>query len=371
MKLLFSDNTIWGLVNFRGNVFRHFYECGYEIVLVAPSDESTEMKTGIPDYVRFIPVRLSRTSRNPLSDLKYMMDLAAIYRKEKPDWIFHYTIKPNIYGSIAARLCGIRSVAMVAGLGYAFASHGLTSAISRMLYRFGLQFARKVFVLNAENRDVLVESGIVEREKLVLLKGGEGVDTQRIKECPTVDQNVKTTFLMVARVLYDKGYSEFVEAAKSLKQENADADFCLLGPIDESYPNAVSRATVDADVKAGYIRYLGFSEHPLDVMKQQGNVIALPSSYHEGMNRSLMEACALGKPIITTDIAGCREMVEDGRNGFVVPSRDGKALAETMRKYLSLSAVEQQKMGLESRRIAEERFDISHVIAEYEKIINC
>lgn len=157
MKLLFCDNTIWGLVNFRGMIFRHFYEKGHEIVLVAPSDESTEMKIQVPEYVRFIPVRLARTSRNPLSDLGYMRRLLRIYRKERPDMIFHYTIKPNIYGTLAARILGIPSVAMVAGLGYAFTSKGLTGTISRGLYRFSLRYARKVFVLNEENHRALIE----------------------------------------------------------------------------------------------------------------------------------------------------------------------------------------------------------------------
>ena len=368
MKLLFSDNTIWGLINFRGNVFRHFYECGHEIVLVAPGDESTEMKTHIPDYVRFIPVKLDRTSRNPFADLQYMLHLVKIYRKERPDWIFHYTIKPNIYGTIAAKMLGIKNVAMVAGLGYTFSAHGLTNMISRMLYRFALGFALKVFVLNTENRDILASLGIVSYDKMILLKGGEGIDTNSIQEASACPVDTPPTFLMVARVLYDKGYEEFIEAATALKNQHVHANFSLLGPVDETYPNAVSRNTINTDVEKGLINYIGFSNRPLDIMGQAGFVIVVPS-YHEGMNRSLMEACALGKPIITTDISGCREMVEDGRNGFIVPPRDGKALAEAMRMYLNLDTSQRQQMGHESRRMAEERFDVRYVIYEYEKII--
>jgi glycosyltransferase involved in cell wall biosynthesis len=368
MKLLFCDNTIWGLINFRENVFRHFYECGHEIVLVAPTDEATEMKAHIPDYIRFVPVYLDRTSRNPFADLQYMWHLIKIYRCEKPDWIFHYTIKPNIYGTLAAKLVGAKSVAMVAGLGYAFAKKGMTSIVARMLYRLALHFAIKIFVLNTNNRDTLVALRVVCNEKLVLLKGGEGVDTEKIREVPNLMQKNRPMFLMVARVLYDKGYKEFVHAASILREEGVNADFCLLGPVDETYPNAVSRLTIERDVKAGHIRYLGFSDRPLDIMGKAENVIVVPS-YHEGMNRSLMEACALGRPIIATDIPGCREMVEDGKNGFLVPSRDGDALAEAMRKYISLSWEQQSQMGHHSRQIAVEKLEIKYVIAEYEKII--
>lgn len=368
MKLLFCDNTIWGLVNFRGAVFKHFYEQGAEIVLVAPTDAHTEMKTQVPDYVRFVPVRLNRTSKNPLEDLAYMARLWRIYRQERPDCIFHYTIKPNIYGSLAAKLAGLRSIAMVAGLGYAFSGASLTDRIAQALYRFGLRYAERIFVLNESNKELLIERHIVKKEKVVLLHGGEGIDTNVLQEGRPVKEGTPVTFLMVARALYDKGYAEFIEAARQLKEQGLKADCCLLGPIDESYPNAVSRQTIEADAAQGLVRYLGFSTHPLDTMRKEGIVIVLPS-YHEGMSRSLMEACALGKPIITSDIPGCREMVEDGKNGYLVPAKDGKALAEAMSRYLSLDWQSQAQMGHESRRIALERYDIRHVIAAYERVL--
>lgn len=368
MKLLFCDNTIWGLVNFRAYVFRHFHECGHEIVLVAPPAVGTEMTTDIPGYARFIPVGLERAGRNPFSDLAYLWRLFRIYRRERPDWVFHYTIKPNIYGTLAARMLGIGSTAMVAGLGYAFSRKGPTGLAARLLYRGALHLARNVFVLNAANRDLLVRQRIVPAGKLVLLGGGEGIDTQAVREHPQ-NGTERVTFLMVARVLYDKGYAEFVSAAARLKAEGGEADFCLLGPMDETSPNAVPREQVGADAGRGLFRYLGFSTRPLDIMGRPGTVIVLPSYYFEGMNRSLMEACALGRPVITTDIPGCREMVDEGRNGYLVPPRDGDALAEAMRRYLRLGAEERRRMGHESRLVAEKRLDVRLVIAEYEKIL--
>lgn len=365
MKLLFCDNTIWGLCNFREPVFRHFHERGHEIVLVAPSDDNTEMKTRIPGYVRYIPVKLARTGRNPLSDISYMRQLYSIYRRERPDYIFHYTIKPNIYGTLAARLCGIPSTAMVAGLGYVFSSQGAVGNIARGLYRFGLRYAQHVFVLNRNNYDTMLAHKICSSDKIILLKGGEGVDTKKICEATANNDN---TFMMVARLLYDKGYAEYVEAAKLLKSRGVNARFQLLGTLDEAAPNSVRRETLEADVAKGYVEYLGFSTSPMEIMGK-ASVIVLPSNYKEGLNRSLMEACALGKPIITTDIPGCRETVEDGKNGYLVPVKDAQALAGAMTRYLSLDADAKAAMGHASRTMAVERFDISHVIGEYERIV--
>lgn len=315
MKLIFSDNTIWGLINFRQEVFRHFYEKGYEIVLVAPTDAQTQMKTHLPDYVKFVPVELSRSGKNPLSDMKYFFELYRIYKKERPDMVFHYTIKPNIYGTLAARMLKIPNVAMLAGLGYAFSKGGLANKIARNLYKFSLQFAHKVFVLNMGNRDVLLRDHIVDPKKLILLEGGEGIDTSKILEAPVVEPEVRTKFLMVSRVLYDKGYAEYIEAIKILKSKGFDPDFLLLGPQDDTYPNAVPNQQLQADIAAGYIQYLGFTSNPHQYMSAPGTVIVLPS-YHEGLSRSLMEACALGKPVITSDIPGCRELVNQGKNGL-------------------------------------------------------
>ena len=367
MKFLFCDNSIWGLVNFRAPVFRHFHEQGHEIVLVAPEEEGGQVKTEIPEYARYIPVHLARTGRNPLADIKYMRHLYRIYHSERPDYIFHYTIKPNIYGTLAARLCHIPCTAMVAGLGHVFSKHGISSCIARNLYKFALHCSKHVFVLNHDNYNTLLSCHITTKDKIILLEAGEGVDTKKISIKPSTD--LHTSFLMVARLLYDKGYGEFIDASKLLKTYGVNAEILLLGPLDEKAPNSVSHETLDADVANGYVNYLGFSTKPLEIMGK-ASVIVLPSNYKEGLNRSLMEACALGKPIITTDIPGCRETVEDGVNGYLVPPRDGKALADAMLRYLEQSPEERARMGQESRRIAEERFDISHVIAEYDRIID-
>lgn len=369
MKILFCDNTLWGLVNFREPIFKHFHEQGHKIVLVAPETNGIAMNRPIPDYARYIPIHMRRTGTNPFADLGYMLALRRIYKKERPDCIFHYTIKPNIYGTLIARSLHIKSAAMVAGLGYAFERTGFVGYISKLLYRYSMRFAHKVFVLNEENYTRLLQLKITAPNKLELLRGGEGVDLEKFSSPHPVSPS-RVTFLMVARILYDKGYSEFLAAARAVKSRHTEVEFCLLGPIDERYPNAVSRQTIEADAATGAFRYLEFTGKPEEIMGSKGFVIVVPSFYPEGLNRSLMEACALGRPIITTDIAGCREMVEPGKNGYIVPPKDSKALSIAMEQYLSLNDTERQRMGDYSRKLAVSRFNIQDVFCAYDRILS-
>ena len=177
---------------------------------------------------------------------------------------------------------------------------------------------------------------------------------------------MKTVFLMIARVLYDKGYQEYVDAARIIKKEHPDVEFWLLGKIDEEYPNHVPKSVVDTDSKAGLISYLGFLSDVRPV-EEKADCIVLPS-YHEGMSRVLMEALAMRKPLITTDIPGCKETVEDGRNGYLIPPRNVAALVEAIRKFLGLSQEERCRMGAYGRQKAEREFDVKNVIAVYRSI---
>lgn len=175
MKILFCDNSLRELLNFRGDVIRSYAAEGHEVVLVAPQTCEYELELS---NIRHIPVTMERSGMNPLHELRYLWTLCRIYRKERPDYIFHYTIKPNIYGSLAARLCGISSTAMIAGLGYVFNKGGIGSAIARGLYRFAMRFPEHVLVLNAYNRSVLLENKIATDRQLILLHGGEGINLE-------------------------------------------------------------------------------------------------------------------------------------------------------------------------------------------------
>ena len=369
MKILFCDNSLWGLVNFRGYIINHFLGEGHEVVLVAPEKEDEQMQATVPDGVKYIPVDMGRTASNPFTDLRYFNTLRKIYRSERPDFVFHYTIKPNIYGSIAAKMLGIRCCAMIAGLGYAFISDSLSARIARMMYRWGLKRTNRLIVLNHSNYDFILKEHYCSPSKTILLSGGEGVS---LKDFDFHDNSTdgSITFLFIGRLLEDKGYYEFVEAAKRVKQHHPDVQFQLIGALDPAYPKSVSREVVANDEKAGYIKYIGFTNDMQSVYRRRGLVITLPSYYSEGMNRSLMEACATGKPIITTSIPGCHEAVEEGKNGYIVPPKDPQALADAIERFMSLGKDARQAMSEASRRRAEERFDVSKVIEVYERVIH-
>lgn len=364
-KILFCDNVLWGLVNFRGSVIRHFVQQGDEVVLVAPQDDESIMKVDIPEGVRYIPVRLNRCSRNPFTDLIYCAHLYRIYRKEHPDYIFHYTIKPNVYGSIAARLAGINCTGMVAGLGYGLLGDGMLSRLLAVMYRYAFKYVSSIFVLNKFNYQYLLDHKFCTSAQLRLFKGGEGVD---LSAYPYVreESGSPVVFLMVGRVLYDKGYREYVQAAKIVKQQYPDVRCQLLGMLDETYPAHVDEEELKRDVEEGTIEYLASTNNVMQYLGRSGVVVVLPS-YFEGLSRSLMEACAVGRPIIATDIPGCRETVDEGKNGFLVKVKDSSSLAEGMLRYLSLSDAEKQAFSRHSRKKAEETFDVRQVIKEYEK----
>lgn len=364
-KILFCDNVLWGLVNFRGSVIRHFVQQGDEVILVAPQGDESIMKVDIPEGVRYIPVRLNRCSRNPFTDLIYCTHLYRIYRKEHPDYIFHYTIKPNVYGSIAARLAGINCTGMVAGLGYGLLGDGMLSRLLAVMYRYAFKYVSSIFVLNKFNYQYLLDHKFCTSAQLRLFKGGEGVD---LSAYPYVreESGSPVVFLMVGRVLYDKGYREYVQAAKIVKQQYPDVRCQLLGMLDETYPAHVDEEELKRDVEEGTIEYLASTNDVMQYLGRSGVVVVLPS-YFEGLSRSLMEACAVGRPIIATDIPGCRETVDEGKNGFLVKVKDSSSLAEGMLRYLSLSDAEKQAFSRHSRKKAEETFDVRQVIKEYEK----
>ena len=364
-KILFCDNSLRSLINFRGDVINDYAKEGYDVVLVAPHDCEY-----MPEYanIKYMPIMISRTGTNPIKDIVYLKNLFSIYRHESPDCIFHYTIKPNIYGTFASALLGIPSSMIITGLGYTFNSNGLGSIIARMLYRCAMSLSKQVIVLNQNIQDKLIENHLVRYDKLILMPGGEGVnlDLFDAKSNQNKTTNGKIVFLMIARVLYDKGYQEYVNAAEVIKKKFPDTEFSLLGSIDNDYPNHVPEYIVKQDTDRGIINYLGFRSDVRDIIVKSDCIVH--PSYHEGMSRVLMESLAMGKPIITTDIPGCRETVEDGKNGYIVQPKNAAALVEAIGKFLKLTHEERCNMGICSREKAEKEFDVKNVIKIYKQI---
>ena len=366
-KILFCNNLLSGMLLFRRDIIQHFKEQGKTVVLVVIKSETDEKYLEELTGIKVYTIDVSRTSTHPLNDLRFFSSFWKILGKEKPDYVFNYTIKPNIYGAIACRLRGIPCTDMMAGLGYTFTNNNLSSKIARTLYRIGLACAQHLFLLNEENVQAVKRLKLCNDKKMIWLKGGEGVNLTHYQyfnnEAPS------TTFLFIARLIEEKGYRQFVRAAKIIREKYPDVQFHVVGEYDFTYPKAISKEEVEKDVEDGYIKYMGVTTNMLDFYSRPGYIICIPSYYSEGLNRSLMEGCAVGKPIITTEHWGCKEMVIDGKNGYIVPKQDVAALANAMEKYILQPTAEKNAMSLNSRKWAEKQFDVKIVIAEYEKIL--
>lgn len=369
MKFIFVDNGLLMLTNFRLDVAKYYRQAGHEVILCYPKCTETEdLLKRIPNDIKIAPVNCNPSKISPLEDIRYFLELRKLYKKEQPNIVFHYTIKPNIYGAMAAKSLGIKCVDMLAGLGYIFSENGLKNIIGQKMYKFSLLSADRVITLNRPNYEFILSNGYAKKEKLILFEGGEGVNLEKFPYAK--NQFDETRFLMVARVLYDKGYQEYVDAAEIVKAKYPNTKIELLGPLDEISPMGVPREVVENDTKSGKISYLGSTNDVPSYLRQNGVVVVVVSSYNEGLNRSLMEACAMARPIITTNIPGCQETVDDGISGYLVPVKDSKSLAETMIKFIELSREQKEQMAEASYAKALKNFDLESVLKKYDNIID-
>lgn len=362
MKLVVLSNVAQSLVNFRGRLLEELVAVGHEVIAVAPERDDPVLPALAAMGVRYVPVAMSRTGLAPGADLGYARALHRLFRAERPDATFGYTVKPSVYGTLAARAAGVpHRVFMVNGLGYAFGEGGprqrLVGAVARLLYRAAGSAAHRVVFQNPDDRDAFVRLGLVAAAK-TLRVAGSGVDLERFAAVPLPDG--PPTFLLIARLIAEKGVLDFVEAAREVRRHVPEARFQLLGPFDDA-PGAVSEAQVAAWAREGVVAYLGTTR---DVRPYLASATAfvLPSYYREGVPRTALEALATGRPVVTTDRPGCRETVVDGRNGFLVPARDPAALARALRDLIA-DPDRLRAMAAASRALAEERFDVVAVNA--------
>ncbi|MGL5099151.1 MAG: glycosyltransferase family 4 protein, partial [Fusobacteriaceae bacterium] len=316
MKILFVANKLWDVFIFRGGVIKSLVEDGHQVKIVAPDDGRVD--TGKALGAKAIDIKVDKRGMNPLRDIFLFFQLLKIYRIEKPELIFHYTIKLNIYGTLAARILGIKSIAVLTGLGYSFVQKGLVSKIAKVLYKFSLKGAEEVWVLNRDDRDYLLREEITEEKKLFILPG-EGVNTEKYKPISKERQNEEIVFLMIARAFFDKGFREYEEAARNIKKEYPQMKFQFLGALGEGSRGGVDKEYMDRLIQEGTMEYLGITDDVPSVVKKV-DCVALPS-YREGISMVLLEAAAMEKPIIATNVTGCREIVEEGVTGFLVESR--------------------------------------------------
>lgn len=369
MKILVLGSYAPSLVNFRGPLIHDLIDAGCRVTACAPglTEPIRRELQAIGAEAREVP--LGRTGTNPLSDWACYAALRRLFRETGPDIVFAYTAKPVIYGMLAAKAAGVpRRVALITGLGYAFTPGSTTGggikrralrALLSALYRRALAQAGLVVFQNPDDRADFQRLGIIGPRQACLTVAGSGIDLKRFPACP-VPQG-PPVFLMIARLVADKGIRELVEAAGLLKACHPTAEIRLVGPHDDN-PAGLTAGDLRRLEHAGLIRYLGEAQ---DVRPHlaQCTVYVLPSYYREGTPRTVLEAMATGRAIITTDAPGCRQTVVEGGNGVLVPVRDAPALARAMARYMETPGLAAAH-GRESRRLAEERFDVHQVNRE-------
>jgi len=361
MKVVIALNTAWNLVNFRSGLIRALVAQGYEVVAVAPYDSYAPRLCELG--CRYVPMPMDNKGTHPGRDLLLFLSFFRLLLRERPDIYLGYTVKPNVYGSLAAHLLGIPVINNIAGLGTVFIDKSWLTGVVRALYRLALYRSRKVFFQNRDDRQLFMEGGLVRPDVTALLPGS-GIDLSRFCFTPVIETVHKFRFLLIARMLWDKGVGEFVEAARLIQKRWPDVECCLLGFVDVKNPTAIPLSQIDVWVAEGSVLYLGVSD---DVRREivEADCIVLPSYYREGTPRTLLEGAALGRPLITTDAVGCRDVVDDGKNGFLCKLRDAADLAEKMEHMLALSHEERSAMVLYGRRKMEREFDEQIVIERY------
>ncbi len=342
-------------MNFIQSLLKH----GYEVHTIAPEDAYTPLirQAGCIHH----KVKMDSRGANPIKDSALIVELYSIYRKVKPDVILHYTIKPNVYGTIAAALLGIPVINNVCGLGTVFLKDNLVSAIAIFLYKISFRFANKVFFQNPDDQKLFVEKKLVPSNSVDTLPGS-GIDLTKFQ--PTsFKRNDKFTFLLISRLITDKGVIEFIDAVKKLKSNGVDAHFQVLGAMDPLHKRGIKVDLIAEWINTGTIEYLGTTNDVREFIKN-ADCVVLPS-YREGTPRTLLEAASSSKPIIATDVPGCNNVVEHNVNGFLCKLKDADDLADKMKAMVALPDEKLQQFGTNGRAKMEAEYDESLVINKY------
>jgi len=356
MRIFLTVNLAWNIVNFRMGIVRALLDAGHDVSVLAPGDGAGLAAVG----VRHIPLEMDAKGLNPLSGVALTAQMTRYFRAERPDVVLSWTIKNNIFGAMAARRAGVPFIPNVSGLGTAFLSGGALQFVAQTLYRRAFRPLETVFFQNAEDRDLFTERRLVQAKQAQLLPGS-GIDLTRFSSAPMPD--TAPSFLMVARLLRDKGVVEFAEAAKNIRVRHPEATFKLLGALDADNRSAIPEALLREWEAEGIIDYLGTAS---DVRPHiaQAHCVVLPS-YREGAPRTLIEAAAMGRPVIATDVPGCRAVVERGQTGLLCEVRSGESLADACAQFIDMPPEARAAMGRAGRARMESHYDEKIVVQAY------
>lgn len=353
-KILILTNNIGGLHSFRKEVVKAIVDAGYEVYISEPDDDE-RVRYFEEIGCHIVKTSFNRRGMNPVEDFKLMLEYRKMIKRLKPKALLSYTIKPNIYGGIACRLTGTPQLANVTGLGDAVENGGWLQKLTVGLYKTGIGKAECVFFQNATNKQFCEKHGIIGRKTRLLPGSGVNLEHHRFQELPP-DGVIK--FLFISRLLRDKGTEEFLEMAKVVKANYRNVEFRILGWCEGDY-----KQQLDELVREGVVSYLGSTS---DVRPYLADVhCTIMPSYHEGMSNVNLESAANGRPVITTDVPGCRETVDDGVTGFLVKPRDAESLIDGVERFLAMPYEAKQRMGQMAREKVEREFDRKIVVKAY------
>lgn len=361
LHLCLVCNTAWAIHTYRPGLLRGLLANGVRVTVIAPYDSTVDAMVALG--ARHIELALAAKSANPLHDLRTLYQLWRLYRRLKPDLVFHYTIKPNIYGSLAAMLARVKSIAVTTGLGYVFVQHSRAAQIAKLLYRLAFRFPREIWFLNAHDRATFIEQGLLAHPERAALLPSEGIDLAHFPFTPLSADKAHFDFILIGRLLWFKGIGEYAAAARQLKQRYPHARFRLLGPVGVANPDAIPAAELQRWIEEGTLEWLGETDDVRPFIAD-ADCVVLPS-YTEGVPRALLEASAMGRPIVATRIPGNQDAVEDGVTGLLCPVRDADQLAAAMARMLAMSAAQRNQMGLAGRRRMLAEFDERTIVARY------
>lgn len=360
-KIVISVNTAWNIHNFRAGLVRALVRQGYDVMVMARLDEYAPRLAALG--CRFKMLAMDNHGTSPTRDLALLIKYRRVLQSVRPLVYMGYTIKPNVYGSLAANALSIPVINNIAGLGATFLNNPVMTCVAKRLYRLSLRKSERVFFQNADDRKLFLQAGLSPPWAADILPGS-GIDLEHFQPIPSQPVERRPfRFLLVARMLKDKGIEEYAAAAEIVRRHAPEVEFQLLGAIDRDNPNSVPAARIEHWEKSGLLRYL----HKTDDVRPfiaDADCIVLPS-YREGVPHSLLEAAAMARPIIATDVAGCRDVVDDGVNGLLCQVRNGDDLAEKMLRMHGLSAWQRSAMGAAGRRKVCLQFDEKIVIGKY------
>jgi len=366
-KIIISANSAWNVINFRKGIVLELINHGFEVVVVSPKDECVAK---LCDFgCQHMNINIDNKGINPVNDLYLIFQYLKIFYQVEPNVILTYTVKPNIYGSLAAYILSIPIVNNISGLGTAFIRGGLLGRIVNFLYKISLRKSECVFFQNHDDENLFLKKNLVTKGQVSVLPGsGVNLEYYQPSKSNIVNKDHdEFVFLLIARLIWDKGVKEYVDAARIIQKEGLNAKFQILGFLDIDNQTAIPRSDIDLWTREGVIEYLG----PTDDVRpfiQRSDCIILPS-YREGTPKTLLEAATMGKPIITTNVEGCKEVVDDGISGYLCSVRDSDDLSRKMQTILSMNYKDVVKMGLEGRKKMELEFDEKIVIDKYISIV--